>query len=67
MVKSPFGNELLDFSLDVVQNLFCTKSRSKAKEFFMLRDLNPLDVVLTEPVNYKKALMVFQLLPSSWW
>ena len=55
VVKSPFGNKLLDFSLDVVQNLFLYKIKIKGQEVSYVKTPNPLDVVfnvLTEPVNH---------------
>ena len=54
MVKSPFENKLLDFSLDVLQNIFLYKIKIKGQEVSYVKTPNPLDVVfnvLTEPVK----------------
>ena len=56
VVKSPSGNKLLDFSLDVVQKpFFLYKIKIKGQEVSYVKTPNPLDVVfnvLTEPVNH---------------
>ena len=55
VVKSPFENKLLDFSLDVLQNIFLYKIKIKGQEVSYVKTANPLDVVfnvLTEPVNH---------------
>ena len=55
VVKSPSGNKLLDFSHDVVQNLFLYKINIKGQEVSYVKTPNPLNVVfnvLTETVNH---------------
>ena len=57
VVKSPSGNKLLDFSLDVVQKpFFLYKIKIKGQEVSYVKPPNPPDVVfnvLTEPtVNH---------------